>query len=216
MQVDRIHLVRPPWDERRSVDFLPHLQHWNIVSTSVGPVRATVTIASEPFDFACKDTGGTERTFQCSVYRAISLYGGQDFVGDEIWVKAVDPQTKRPQRFWFSAGYFMMVQFTSDQEIFRYPDHPGWFTIRSLNPPGQGYAFATDASATALWNPPLDYADRSSSHRAYAWSLGATRAAHCFHLFRYQAGRQELTDLAGLMWYHLAFKRIRATLENES
>ena len=215
MQVDRVYLVRPPWDERGSYEGTLFTDHWRVVSVTQGPVRATATIASTPFEFGYEDAVGTERKFSCEVYRAISLYSGEEFIGDEIWVKATDLQSKQSHRFWFRAGFFMMVQFTADQEVFRYPDHPGWFTIRSLTRPGQGYAFATDANATALWNPPLDYPNRPVRHRAYAWSLGATRAAHCFHVFRYATDQKELTDLAGTLWYRLAFKRIRATLENE-
>jgi hypothetical protein len=223
MQIDRIHLVRPPWDEDRSVDVFPHAQHWSLSSTSQGPVRATATIVSEPFDYTCEDFDGKERTLTCRMYRALSLYSGEEIIGDTIWIKAlVKPTDKKPekrpkrlQRVWFSAGLFMAVNFTADREIFRYPNHPGWFTILSQNDPRQGYAFATDARATALWRPPLDYPVADAAHRAFSWEVGPARVAHCFHSFRMRTDRQALSDYAGLMWYHLAFKRIRATLEGE-
>ncbi|HVE70440.1 MAG TPA: hypothetical protein VNI54_03655 [Thermoanaerobaculia bacterium] len=216
MQIDRIHLIRPAWDERASFEAFPYRDHWRVLRISQGPVRATVTIASAPFEFPCRDADGDERMFHCTVYRAISLYSGERFVGDEIWVKAVDAKSGLAQRIWFVVGYFMMANFTSDKEIFRYPDHPGWFTIHTeVNEPRQGYAFATDSRATALWTPPLDYPHRGLHHRAFSWEVGPTRVAHSFHAFRVQTSRHQLTDLAGMMWYRLAFKRIRATLETE-
>jgi hypothetical protein len=215
MQIDRIHLVRPPWDEDGSFDNVPYRDHWRLVSTSEGPVRATATIASSSFEFECRDANDRKRVYECAVYRTISVYSGQEYIGDEVWVKATDLTTKKARRLWFSGGYFMMVQFTVDQCVFRYPDHPGWFTISSVNEPRQGYGFATDSRASALWNPPLDYSDRETEHRAYAWELGASRAAHSYHLFGVDTAQQKFTDTVGLLWYHLVFKRLRATLENE-
>jgi hypothetical protein len=219
MQLDRIHLVRPPWDDRHSVDFFPYKYHWTIVSVSAGPVRAVATIMSQPFDFRCKDIDGTDHLFRCNVYRALSLYDGADWMGDEVWVKARDAGSGRSQRLWFTGRFFMMVQFTDELEIFRYPDHPGWFCITPKHQPTAhphlGYAFATDAMAGAIWNPPLDYHDKETRHRAFSWELGTSRAAHCVHKFRCRTTRLEIGHDAGSLWYDLAFKRIRATLAGE-
>lgn len=215
MQIDRIHLVRPPWDDRRSVDFYPFNQHWHIVSVSQGPVRAVATIRSAPFRFRCKDAGGTETVFRCNVYRAVSLYDDADWISDEIWVDARDFKNGRSQLLWFTARYFMMVHFTDEASTFRYPDHPGWFAINQPSDPMLGYAFATDATASALWNPPLDYRDETTEHRAYSWDLGTTRTAHCFHKFRCKSTPLETGHDAGWLWYDLAFKPIRAKLGDE-
>jgi hypothetical protein len=215
MQVDRIHLVRPPWDKRRSVDVYPFRQPWRIVSVSEGPVRAVATIMSAPFEFRCQNPDETDAVFRCNVYRAISVYDGSDWIGDETWVKARDLSSGRSHRLWFTARYFMMVHFTDRATTFRYPDHPGWFAINQPDDPALGYAFATDAMAGAIWNPPLDYRDVSTEHRAFSWDLGTSRTTHCFHKFRCKAGPLQTTHDAGWLWYDLAFKRIRATLEGE-
>jgi len=215
MQVDRIHLVRPPWDERGSFDVYPYKRPWRTVSVSVGPVRAVATIMSAPFKYRCKDAGGAEAVFRCNVYRAVSLYDNADWIGDEIWVKARNMSTGKSQRLWFSARYFMMVHFTDLAMTFRYPDHPGWFCVNQPGDPWLGYAFATDAMAGAIWNPPLDYRDPYTEHRAYSWDLGATRTAHSFHKFRCKTDPLEMGHEAGWLWYDLAFKRIRATLAGE-
>lgn len=215
MQIDRIHLVRPPWDDRRSVDFYPFKEHWKIVSVSEGPVRAVATIMSAPFEFRCKDIDGTDHVFRCNLYRTVSLYDDADWIGDEFWVKARSLSTGRSQRLWFTARFFMMVHFTDQAQTFRYPDHPGWFCINQPDDPWLGYGFATDAIAGAIWNPPLDYRDGQTRHRAYSWELGTSQTAHCFHLFRCKTDRLEMGHRAGWLWYDLAFKRIRATLEGE-
>jgi hypothetical protein len=220
MQIDRIHLVRPPWDDRHSVDFFPFRENWTIVSDCVGPVRAAATIMSAPFEFRCRDFDGKrDHVFECNVYRTISLYDDADWIGDEIWVNARNDETKQVQRLWFTGRLFMFVQFTTEPELFRYPDHPGWFSLTPVRKdtykPWLGYAFATDAMSGAMWNPPLDYRDDHTCKRAYSWELGTSRTVHCVHKFRCETNRLEMGHEAGWMWYDLAFKRIRATLTGE-
>jgi hypothetical protein len=215
MQIDKVHLVRPPWDDRRSVDFFPFKEPWRIVATSSGPVRALVTIMSAPFEFRSREFEGPDRVFRCNVYRAVSLYDDADWIADEIWVKARELSSGKSQRLWFTARYFMMVHFTDEKWTFRYPDHPGWFAIDQKGDPWLGYAFATDAMSGAIWNPPLDYRDPETEVRAYSWDLGTTRTAHCFHKFRCKTDPLQMGHEAGWMWYDLAFKRIRATLAGE-
>lgn len=221
MQIDRIHLVRPPWDERRSVDVYPFREPWGEVSHSAGPVRAVVTVMSSPFEFRCKDVEGkSDHVFECNVFRALSLYDDADWIGDEIWVNARDLDTGHTQRLWFTARLFMLVELTSAPELFKYPDHPGWFCLTPPNKPSSdpwlGYAFATDAFAGATWSPPLDYRDELTSRRAFSWELGTSRAAHCVHKFRCKTNALEMGHDAGWLWYDLAFKRIRGTLAGEN
>ena len=66
--------------------------------------------------------------------------------------------------------------------------------------------------AGAIWNPPLDYRDETTGHRAYSWDLGTSRTTHCFHKFRCKTDPLKTAHEAGWMWYDLAFKRVRATL----
>ncbi|HYC91125.1 MAG TPA: hypothetical protein VEO54_18040 [Thermoanaerobaculia bacterium] len=220
MQIDRIHLVRPPWDERRSVDFFPFREPWTLVSDSTGPVRAVATIMSAPFELRCKEAGGkSDHVFECNVYRTLSLYDDVDWIGDEIWVNARDIDTGKTQRLWFTARFFMMVQFTQDPELFKYPDHPGWFSLTPPDKPSSdprlGYAFATDAQSGAIWSPPLDYHDEMTKPRAFSWELGTSRTVHCVHKFRCMTNALEMGHEAGWLWYDLVFKRIRGTLAGE-
>ncbi|HKO58708.1 MAG TPA: hypothetical protein VJ276_22775 [Thermoanaerobaculia bacterium] len=212
MQLDRVHLVRPPWNEEGSVDQKLFNRNWRTVSAVAGPVRATATIASDPFDYEYKDAVGKELSFKCSVYRAISLYPGQDWILEEVWLKAIPGGGKKPSLFWFVPGYFMMTEMSFYPDKFRYPNHPGWFVITAPDEENQGYGFATDSLAGAIWHPPLDYPDGRSQHRSFSWELGATRCARCVHLFRRHTNRLGISDAIGKLWYSQAFKPVRAKL----
>src|SRR4029079_357162 len=79
-QIDRIPLVRPPWDEDGSIDVVvfnkPWMAFWQTISR--GPVRVTVTIESASDRYEFKDVDSTKRVFTCSVFRAISIYADRD------------------------------------------------------------------------------------------------------------------------------------------
>jgi hypothetical protein len=213
MQVDRVHLVRPPWDLQRSVNMFPFRTPWRKVFVSRGPVRVAATIASRPYVYTFTDAYGSDRVYDCEVFRMLTLQPGCDWVTDEVWVKATLQGTDQTTPFWFTARYFMMAQLSINAWTFRYPDHPGWFALSCPEVPKHGYAFATDARAGALWNPPLDYADPYTEHRAYEWELGTSRHTHCVHVFRLGTTPEDLADAAGRAWYDFSFRPIRATLE---
>lgn len=222
MQLDRVHLVRPPWDKDGSVDENLFDKPWRCVNAirpdsalpsrtaATGPLRATATIVSKEFDFACKDIDQHERVFTCSVYRAISVFRDRDLIGEQIWVNGIIEGSDDSADLWFCPRFFMMMQLALRPITFRYPDHPGWFALSSPELPHNGYAFATDANAGPIWNPPLDYPDRDTAHRAYSWELGATRYARAFHIFRRDTNPQALSDAAGWAWYELAYRPIIA------
>lgn len=215
MQIDRIHMVRPPWDKQRSFNVYPATSHWEPVYVAHGAVRAIAVIASAPFAYECVDADGTPRTFDCRLHRSISLFEYADWVTDEMWLEGTPRGGGDPVLFWFSPRYFMLMELSLHPHIFRYPNHPGWFAITSSADvdPKQGYAFSTDAQAGPIWNPPLEYPDRDTEHRAFSWELAPTRSAHSIHLFRLGTTPKDLADAAGYRWYDLAYKPIRAKLE---
>jgi hypothetical protein len=212
IQLDRVHLVRPPWDKDGSVDFDLYGGDWKVESVCEGPVRATVTISSVPFTYTCHDTDPEKPAiqFDCSVYRAVSLYPDQAWFAEKIWLKAKRIGDARPVDLWFRPRYFMLNNLSLKPDEFRYPDHPGWFIVVSEKK--HGYAFATDSQAGAVWRPPLDHPDAKTRHRAFEWELGATRCAHAIHLFHRQTTRTVLADHIGDVWYSFCFKPIWAKL----
>jgi hypothetical protein len=212
-QIDRIHFVRPPWDEEGSFDQDVFNNYWKCVSTSAGPLRALATIESAPFKFLCRDADQTIRTFTCRVHRTLGILNGSDLITDKIWVTGDVEGPTPPVPMWFSARYFMLVNLSLGSITFRYPDHPGWFAVLAQDTPvHHGYAFATDSYAGPIWHPPLVHKDKSTRHRAYSWELGARRLANAVHLLRRDTTTQSLTDAIGWAWYDLMYKPLRATL----
>ena len=211
-QIDRIHLVRPPWDEDGSIDVFvfnkPWMAFWQTISR--GPVRVTVTIESASDRYEFKDVDSTKRVFTCSVFRAISIYADRDDIHEEVWVKAKSEHGDAPLYLWFSPRYFMLMQLTKKRTTFRYPNHDGWFAVNAPKRPHHGFGFATDSHAGPLWNPPLEYTDEHTRHWAYVWELGATRRARSVSLFHRKTTPQELTDAIGWTWYDRLYRPLRA------
>lgn len=210
MQIDRIHLVRPPWDEEGSFDANVFDKHWRCVAANSGPLRATATIVSSPFEYRCRDVDQNLRTFTCTVHRAISVLAGRDVITEKVWVSADADGATPPVDLWFVARYFMLVNLYVEPITFRYPDHPGWFVLVAPGFPRHGYGFATNAYAGPIWNPPLEHGDDETRHRAFSWELGATRLATTAHLFRRNTSSKELSDAIGWTWYDLIYKPLRA------
>lgn len=212
LQIDRIHLVRPPWDEDGSFDELVFNKPWMSVAVNEGPLRATATIISWPFDFTCHDVDQKARTFKCSVHRAISIFNDSDIIAEKLWVRGDADGPTPAVDLWFSARYFMLVNLSFEAIQFRYPDHPGWFAMVAERRPKHGYAFATSAHAGPIWHPPLEHRDPNTEHRAYSWELGASQEATGVHIFRRDTTTKLLTDAIGWAWYDLAYKPLRATI----
>ncbi len=212
-QIDRIHLVRPPWDEDGSFDAYVFDKPWRCVGTSDGPLRATATIVSSPFTFRCRGSDQQPRTFTCTVHRAVSIFAGSDVIAEKIWVRGDVEGPTQAVDMWFSARYFMLVNLSLGAITFRYPNHPGWFAVLSTRTRAtHGYAFATDSYAGPIWHPPLEHENPSTGHRAYSWGFDATRLASNAHILRRDTTQQELTDTIGWVWYDLLYKPLRATI----
>jgi hypothetical protein len=212
MQLDRVHLVRPPWDEDGSMDEPLYAKHWRCLGTTSGPVRATATLVCDPFRYTFKDMTQTKRHFTCEVYRTLSLFQGEEWILDDVWVNAKPDDGGDAVDLWFSPRYFMMTQFTTGRSTFRFPSNPGWFAVTCPEDPLNGYGFATDSQAGALWNPPLDWPDRETKAWAFSWELGATRFARSAHIFRIGTNQNDMSDAAGRAWYELMYKPLRAEL----
>ena len=110
----------------------------------------------------------------------------------------------------------MNADFSLYAEIRRHPvEIADWFAIAAGVQPLQGYGFATDARVGEVWNPPHDYPDPDTAHRAFSWELGAAASARCVHLFRTGMSAAELADSVGRCWYEYIYEPLRATLEVE-
>jgi hypothetical protein len=214
IQVDRIRLHRGardrhplPWS-----DSFVFNQPWTTIATSHGPLRASATIRSRPFEYRTDDVGG-KQTVECAAYRTFTLYEGDTRIFESICVREVKRSGDDliPGAWlWFSPRYFALLRIAlaEDPEIWRYPSLPGWFSVASVEPPRPAYGFATDSHAGTLWNPPLDYQDDDDETEddAWMWELSVTRHARAVHILAFHTSARILADAAGSAWYDNAFR----------
>jgi hypothetical protein len=186
MQLDHIELADS--NVKVKID-----QYYRIVNYNVGPVRAILTIASQPFDFARIDpTTQENRQLKCCLYRVISLYAGADFIIEDLFIKPVIEEQAVPEDFdlpYFTAHYFSYFAYVSYPElnISRFKHVPDWFVLNNLTRPFQAYGFASDRHVAGLRSPHPDFPDSENKYRSLSWSLYSCQYARVLHLFlRYQ------------------------------
>ncbi|HKO55803.1 MAG TPA: hypothetical protein VJ276_07975 [Thermoanaerobaculia bacterium] len=110
----------------------------------------------------------------------------------------------------------MCADFSLFPDIRAHPSSGAdWLAIASHFPPHQGYGFATSVHVRTIANPPGDYPDPRTEHRAFSWELGPTHYAQALHLFRLHTSGSDLGDLAGRSWYDEIYKPLRARIIEE-
>ena len=203
LQVDRVRLVRPPWDksDEPSVEVKLHNTPWTAIAKSEGPVRACVTLASQPFTYKTTTPKGDPISCEYTVFRVVSLNAGELVVHEDMWVEGkFGDGTKTDLNF--TSRYFMMTNLGPEPVIFRYPSVAGWFVIASEAIAFHGYGFASNCGAGPLWTPPMDWPDDDMKDRAFAWELNETKRVRAAHLFSF--GRHErIADSAGAAWFDI-------------
>jgi hypothetical protein len=220
MQVDRVRLPRPPWEDRSHQDeFLfnrPYFPLWH----SSGSVRTCATVTSAPFTYAYSDPmTDQEQNLECKLHRVISLYHDADYVIEELSVRgkprkpAEEGQRSKIVELRFAARYFANMDIGLLPEVTRFSHVPDWLSLGCSSDPFPSYGFATSVHTTKIRNPPLDYPDSDPCQRcrAFSWELGAARVATCLHLFK-RCRPAELSHQAGHAWYEHIYKPLRAEL----
>jgi len=220
LQIDRIRLGRAPWDEEEYQDEILIDKPYEVISRSAGPVRASVTLASQPFPYPYREPGSSRaQSLRCRFYRTISLYRGADYLVEDLYLKG-EPLNAAPGAttavpLAFKARYFLYMDLGLLPNIAQFAHIPDWLSLGCDFLPWQGYGFATDVHAGSVTNPhpgflgPPDRADRS-----FSWEIGSSKAAKCVHLFR-RCRPRDLADAAGRAWYLQVLKPLRAALVNE-
>lgn len=217
VQVDELLLPEQfhPASQYYNVSLFNH--SYRLVSHSTGPVRASITIASEPFDYICTEPRtGSKRHLICELYRVISLYAGANYLVEELYVKG----KPRIEQDWvlnqqevvypdFAPRYFahMNLGRTEDiQQVFPVFD---WFAIGSSEPPYPAYGLMTNVHLNFLTHPHVGH----KSH--FSWQLLPSNYAKCVHLF--MRGQPEGFDArVGHLWYELIHKPLRAEIYQDS
>lgn len=190
---------------------------YRLVSQSSGCVRASITIASEPFDYMGADpVTGHNRHLLCELYRVISLYAGADYLIEELFVKGKpkaeeDRIVDSPEvvNLDFGLNYFahMNMGHTEDiQQIFPVPD---WFAIGSTTPPYPAYGLATNLHIESLTHP------HEGNPSSVSWQLLPGKSAKCLHLFM-RNQRNAFDARIGHAWYETIYKPLTAEIYQDA
>ncbi len=181
MQVEEFQL----WDisDRKGKPRELFNQPYELINYSIGPIRATVTIASKSFTCNYPEPKVNKpRQLKCRLYRVISLYIGAEYVIEEMFIKGEplnETTEKKVINPFFAFRYYAHINFRPQQDL-AYEERirrffvPCWSAIGSPRPPYPGYGLATD----------IPHADpiRWGQHR-FKWYLGMCQSAKCLHLF---------------------------------
>jgi hypothetical protein len=216
MQLDRIHIARPPWDDYRPpfhTEVL-HATDWTLVRFGTGPVRGWATFSSKIFPVTFRDMATeTRHTYNCRVWRSIAMYGESNFLVDELSVRSEPPHANWHPALTFSARYFMSAHLGLVPDVGHYPHIPDWFGIGCDMPPYPAYGFATDAHVEQLSNPPFAFPrPRAEMHKAFSWRTGSAQKVRALHAFRFGARGAEIQKEIGDLWYEHLLKPLRAEL----
>lgn len=190
---------------------------YRLVSQSSGPVRASITIATEPFDYIGSDPiTGENCHLICELYRVISLYAGADYLVEELFVKG-KPKLDQGEStehteaiaLHFAPRYFAHMHMGEQPEISQPPHVPSWFAVASSAAPNPGYGFVTDLHIDAVTYP------HEGDQSRFSWQLLPCTSAKCLHLFmRDQAGGVKART--GHCWYELIYKPLKAEIYQET
>lgn len=214
MQLDYIELSYPSWNARLHQRIDLFNQRYSVIAKSVGPVRASVTVASAPFNHDYLDLfENKKRRLRCRLYRVISLYDHADYLMEELSVRGT---WERPGHgaqatdLYFIARYFSYMDLGLEPHLFQHAHVPDWFAVGCDWAPYQGYGFATDvhASAVALPHPDFPTGDKDKS---FSWAVAPSKRATCLHLFK-RCESDGLETSTGQAWYELIYKPLRARI----
>ena len=211
MQIDRLLVSRPAWEELPDQEVDLYKSPYQLVSFCSGPVREACTIMSPPFEYVYWDPfERLSRKLVCSFYRSLILHRGSDFVLEELWLKGTAAGGNgESANLSFSARYFASMFLGYDPVVYRFETVPDWFAIGypygDVHP---GYGFATDVHARHLRNPHPGYPDRQKAYRTFSWELHPCKRARCLHLFRL-SGAVPVERRTGHAWYEEIYKPLR-------
>jgi hypothetical protein len=187
---------------------------YELLNKSTGPIRASVCIASEPFNYEyINPIDQKVNNFQCRLYRLISLYNNADYLIEELSVIATTyvKGEKRTIRLLFAPHYFMHMNLGFEPQVYQFPSVMDWFALGSQFIPYPGYGFATNAHATPIVYPHKDpYFNNSNiTYKRFSWQVQPSKYPKCLHLFIRDSNKQ-FDNKAGHGWYEMIYKPIIA------
>jgi hypothetical protein len=221
MKVSEIQLPQSVYPIYPSHSFYHPISLFNhsyrLVAKSNGPVRASITIASEPFEYIGPDPNtGVDRHFICELYRTISLDAGADYLIEELFVKA--KPYKNIQEPWeseeavnlnFALKYSAHMHLEYEPQVYQPYGITSWFALGSNQPPYPGYGFATNLRLDSL-----NYLDEADEN-CLSWQLLPGKSARCLHLFMHDRPG-DFEAHTGHIWYEAIYQPLTAQIYQEN
>ncbi|PYS80141.1 MAG: hypothetical protein DMF66_00395 [Acidobacteria bacterium] len=217
MQLDRLQLLYPNGDEIWHEHFDLIRNWYQLISTSSGPVRSIVTIASQLFNYNYTGLPNQrEQWSKCRLYRVISLYKGANYITEELKVygtHGVGLISSGVVPLDFNTRYFSYMDMGLDPSINMYQK---WFTISTAWAPYQGYGFATSADLPEMKveNPdPKFKSGDKNEHKTFLWKLRRRKEeATCLHLFTRDTPK-ELESEVRRAWHEVIDRPLAAKIK---
>jgi len=214
IQIEQIQLLHPKGDPAIDLFNRPY----QLLAHSAGPVRATITLASSPFEYSfyTDDTiPERDEVRQLQLYRILSLYSGADYIIEDLFLKDVSTSrvigTTEDDHIGFVARYFAYMDLGFDPSIYQYPEAPQWFAIGSPWEPRPAYGFATDAPTVILAYPYQDPYASAHKHKRFSWQTLPCYSARCLHVFM-RGLTEDWAPRVGRSWHELIDKTLKAQL----
>lgn len=204
MQVDHIQLMRPGWEATPDQQVAMYNTRYEIVSQSVGQVRATFTIKSLPFSYQFVDPAThKQQNITCNLYRVVHLYAGGQYMMEDMYVKGTLDGASKPETLslHFAPRYLAHLALGHCMQVFRFAHAPSWWAVGSQWWPHPGYGFATDQYVTAFLR---------QSERHFLWQLNPCQSFRSLHIF--MRDQRWVDSWTGDYWYRFIYKPLRAEI----
>lgn len=213
MQIDYIYLCQPEGESNGHEDVRLFDRPFKLISASRGPVRVSITIASQSFPYPYVDpvTSG-ERQLECNLFRVFSLDSKADYIMEDLFVKGTLEGTRPDLEIAFKVRYFAHMEMGFEPVINRFPYLDDWFAIGSLWSPYPGYGFASTVHIGQISHPHFDpdFHDSDKEHKRFSWELQQSYSAHCMHIF--MKGHTKFDSYVGHCWYENLYSPLKAEI----
>ena len=177
---------------------------YQLLSQSSGPVRATIKIASTPFECGYFDPNTQKQvSLKCRLKREISLYSGASYLMEKVYVQDAQPAAKAgkasPNQL-FEACYFTYANF--GLHLNKHHFNPQWLVINAEGSPWPGYGFAANVPIRSFENPHPGFRRPEHQHKTFSWVLSRNKTQRCLHFFMH-GNFNDLRAVVDLAWYEL-------------
>jgi len=198
-------LLREPGDEPR----------YKLVWSRTGPLRATVTLKSEPFHvrYGGEPFFDGSRDVTCHLYRILSMYSGKEFSKEYYTeqliarpqLEGLDPRRRISLAFRAHFHSYLGYPEGYPHQLARFESIPDYFAVwKSFADQHRGYAFASDSHVRTLEVTPSEI----------RWRLQLGHEYRCVHLFPFHCYPDgplaPFHEVGHTAWYERLLKPLQA------